>query len=648
MKTSKKLKREVLRIWHQAVGLATGATAAAPWSLRPIAALTAPPAAEELLVPPASVERTLRPRCAVVSMVRNEANRAHEIMRHLCALFDTVVVVDHLSDDDTGGIVAGYDGQGGATVITLRSNEPGYYQSDYMTACTHALVESGTVDWIFFLDFDEFLPFTSRAEFHQSLVPFTKSDVIHGHWLNCVPVDPAVPVRSGVRAVTAENVSRYVKVAVNARRLRGRAVSVDQGNHAVRLDGKSEPEIGERAVAVLHFPVVSVGQLERKLREGVAAYDATRDGAAVNGFHWREMQRRFDLLRSEPSLLTEIVLRYGEPLDAVIQDCGSGTAPRVPRRTFAAVFAQIASAVPAVVVDVPTVSRETLASRLGERIPAGSAADTGSDRTAMPASHARLPARGRKPESTGDDTWLIRAILAGTQPLEVVMPTAWAGHEPFLFSLMEVMRPRRYVELGAHAGHSFFTACQHYRSHGDYGEAVAIDLWEGDCQAGFSGERVFQEFRAMLNRRYATCGRYIRGRFAEAVAVFESHSIDLLHIDGLHTYAAVREDYEMWRPKLTDDAVILFHGTAEQQSDFGAWQFFDEVRSQATEWFGFRHGHGLGVLAFGDVSTPAVRLLRRLREDPVLFERHYGILGGALFQSRRAEYDMAAVQRRAA
>lgn len=648
MKTSKKLKREVLRIWHQAVGLATGVTAAAPWSLRPIAALTAPPAAEELLVPPASVERTLRPRCAVVSMVRNEANRAHEIMRHLCALFDTVVVVDHLSDDDTGGIVAGYDGQGGATVITLRSNEPGYYQSDYMTACTRALVESGTVDWIFFLDFDEFLPFTSRAEFHQSLVPFTKSDVIHGHWLNCVPVDPTVPVRSGVRAVTAENVSRYVKVAVNARRLRGRAVSVDQGNHAVRLDGKSEPEIGERAVAVLHFPVVSVGQLERKLREGVAAYDATRDGAAVNGFHWREMQRRFDLLRNEPSLLTEIVLRYGEPLDAVIQDCGSGTAPRVPRRTFAAVFAQIASAVPAVVVDVPTVSRETLASRLGARIPAGSAADTGSGRISMPASHARLPARGRKPESTGDDTWLIRAILAGTQPLEVVMPTAWAGHEPFLFSLMEVMRPRRYVELGAHAGHSFFTACQHYRSHGDYGEAVAIDLWEGDCQAGFSGERVFQEFRAMLTRRYATCGRYIRGRFAEAVVVFESHSIDLLHIDGLHTYAAVREDYEMWRPKLTDDGVILFHGTAEQQSDFGAWQFFDEVRSQATEWFSFRHGHGLGVLAFGDVSTPAVRLLRRLREDPVLFERHYGILGGALFQSRRAECDMAAVQRRAA
>ena len=648
MKTSKKLKRELRRIWHQAVGLATGTTAAAPLNHQPIAEFTAPPPAEELLVPPASVERTLRPRCAVVSMVRNEANRAHEVMRHLCALFDTVVVVDHLSDDDTGGIVAGYDGQGGATVITLRSNEPGYYQSDYMTACTRALVQSGTVDWIFFLDFDEFLPFASRAEFHQSLVPFTKSDVIHGHWLNCVPDDPAVPVRSGVRVVTAETVSRYVKVAVNARRLRGREVSIDQGNHAVRLDGRPEPGIGERAVAVLHFPVVSVEQLQRKLREGVAAYDATRDGAAVNGFHWREMQRRFDVLRNDPALLTEIVLRYGEPLDAVIQDCGSGTAPRLPRRTFVAVFAQIASTVPAAVVDVPTVCRETLASRLGERISAGSTADSGNDHTFRPACYGRLPARGRRPESAGDDTWLIRAILAGTQPLEVVMPTAWVGHEPFLFSLMEVMRPRRYVELGAHAGHSFFTACQHYRSHGDYGEAVAIDLWEGDHQAGFYGEQVFQEFRAMLNRRYATCGRYIRGRFTEAAAVFESHSIDLLHIDGLHTYAAVRENYETWRPKLTDDGVILFHDTAEQQSDFGVWQFFDEVRSQATEWFNFRHGHGLGVLAFGDVSTPAVRLLRRLREDPVLFERHYGILGGALFQSRRADFDLAAARRRAA
>ena len=150
----------------------------------------------------------------------------------------------------------------------------------------------------------------------------------------------------------------------------------------------------------------------------------------------------------------------------------------------------------------------------------------------------------------------------------------------------------------------------------------------------------------MLNRHYAACGRYVRGLFSEAAAVFEACSIDLLHIDGLHTYAAVREDYETWRPKLTGHGVVMFHDTTEYQTDFGVWQVFEEVRGEATEWFNFRHGHGLGVMAFGPESAPGVRLLRRLRQDPARFERHYALLGAAMFHSRQAEIDV--IGRRAA
>jgi hypothetical protein len=248
--------------------------------------------------------------------------------------------------------------------------------------------------------------------------------------------------------------------------------------------------------------------------------------------------------------------------------------------------------------------------------------------------YRRLPAAEGRPGSSDTDRWIIRAIVAGAQQLEFVVPSAWAGHEAFLFTLMEAMRPRRYVELGTHAGESFFTACQHYASQGDYGEAVAVDLWAGDHQAGFYGESVFRNFREILARHYPVCGRYIRGSFAEAAGMFEPQSIDLLHIDGLHTYDAVREDYVTWRPKLTDHGVVMFHDTGEFQSDFGVWQLFDELKSEATAWFNFRHGHGLGVLAFGDaVGSPAVRLLRLFNEDPALFESHYAVLGRAIHQA---------------
>lgn len=625
-----KIKRELRRIGRQIVTLGRGRErdrhAPDGGSDRPAAM-------------PASIDCTTQPRCAVVAMVRNESERAHEIMRHFCALFDLVVVVDHMSVDDTGRIVAGYDGHGDCSVVTLRSNEPGYYQSDYMTACVRGLIDQAAADWVFLLDFDEFLPFASRREFHQALVQFVHADVIHGHWLNCLPRTPGGGVRNGVEVVTADVVSRYVKVAVNARRLQGREVTIEQGNHAVRLDGDKAPRIGERAFGVMHFPIVSVEKLERKVREGVAAYDATTGSAAVNGFHWREMLDRLDVLRDDPELVAEIVLRYGEPLEAVLGDYASRPEERTRRRTFHARFAQLAPADPAARDTPAEVTRETLAQRLREALPddrAGTAAGG-----TLAAFYGALPAADDRAGSPADDAWLTRAIMAGTQQLEFVVPTAWAGHEPFLFTLMEAMRPRRYVELGTHAGQSFFTACQHYKSHGDYGEAVAIDLWEGDHQAGFYGERVFQDFRAILRRHYAACGRYVRGRFTDAAAVFEPGSIDLLHIDGLHTYAAVREDYETWRPRLTEHGVVMFHDTSEYQSDFGVWQFFAEVRDEATAWFNFQHGHGLGVLAFGAESSPAVRLLRRFQEDPVAFERHYSILGAAMVQSRRAEYMLA-------
>ena len=71
-------------------------------------------------------------------------------------------------------------------------------------------------------------------------------------------------------------------------------------------------------------------------------------------------------------------------------------------------------------------------------------------------------------------------------------------------------------------------------------------------------------------------------------------SVDLLHIDGLHTYEAVREDFQTWRPKLAPDAVVLFHDVHPDRR-YGSARYWKQLRRRHPH-FEFMHDWGLGVL----------------------------------------------------
>jgi tetratricopeptide (TPR) repeat protein len=214
-------------------------------------------------------------------------------------------------------------------------------------------------------------------------------------------------------------------------------------------------------------------------------------------------------------------------------------------------------------------------------------------------------------------------------------PSAWIEHAPFAFWLCEALRPRRFVELGTHYGYSYFAFCQAINRLGLGTAAYAVDTWKGDEHAGFYDESVFQSVVTQNNDKYSAFSTLICSTFEGALNYFADGSVDLLHIDGRHFYDDIDHDFTLWRPKLTEDAVVLLHDTNEREREFGVWKFFERAAAQHPS-FQFLHGHGLGVLVPGDrVPAPLAPLLETSQEIAHRIRAAYAALGGALGERHR-------------
>jgi hypothetical protein len=172
---------------------------------------------------------------------------------------------------------------------------------------------------------------------------------------------------------------------------------------------------------------------------------------------------------------------------------------------------------------------------------------------------------------------------------------AWSGHIPLACDLVACLRPSVLVELGTHYGESYFAFCQEIEASGAPCSAFAVDNWEGDAHTGRYGEEVFEEVDAYNKAHYAVFSTLLRTTFDQAAEQFAAESIDLLHIDGLHSYEAVRHDFETWFPKVRTGGVVLLHDTEVQFPAFGVWRFWAELQQQY-RCFGFKHSSGLGVV----------------------------------------------------
>ena len=173
----------------------------------------------------------------------------------------------------------------------------------------------------------------------------------------------------------------------------------------------------------------------------------------------------------------------------------------------------------------------------------------------------------------------------------VRIPSAWGdgnvqGHVLFVDWLIEEMQPKVTVDLGIDYGYSLIAF-----AHNNPGKVYGIDGFEGDV---WTGERnTYDQVSSYVTNLQLNNVTLIKGFFDDVVKTWDT-KIDILHIDGFHSYEAVKNDFEKWSGFVNSTGVILFHDTDSHDSRFGVKQFFQELDMPKHELFGYQ---GLGIVS---------------------------------------------------
>lgn len=151
-------------------------------------------------------------------------------------------------------------------------------------------------------------------------------------------------------------------------------------------------------------------------------------------------------------------------------------------------------------------------------------------------------------------------------------PTAWLGHGVFAMDLVETIKPEIVVDLGVDYGFSTFCFAYH-----NIGKVYGIDWFQGDEQAGF--RNTLPDVVGMYDQLKIAHGinnvEFIQSDFTEASKKWDQN-INILHIDGLHTYEAIKNDFDCWGEYVTNDGLVIFHDVESYPHTVGV--FFEEIK----------------------------------------------------------------------
>lgn len=180
------------------------------------------------------------------------------------------------------------------------------------------------------------------------------------------------------------------------------------------------------------------------------------------------------------------------------------------------------------------------------------------------------------------------------------------------WAVIKEQPPTTVVEIGSYAGRSTVFLGQAMRRFSPSGSRlVAIDPHTGDRQqlegAGLTTLSTLDLFRFHISAARLDDLLDIRVATSDAAATSWSGDIDLLFVDGWHSYEAVRSDIANWTPHLTEHGLVCF-------DDYGTYDDVHRAVDDGCREAGLTvYGTVLAQAWAGRAPIPPAALARGLR-----------------------------------
>lgn len=148
--------------------------------------------------------------------------------------------------------------------------------------------------------------------------------------------------------------------------------------------------------------------------------------------------------------------------------------------------------------------------------------------------------------------------------------------------LVHERRPKVLVEIGTHAGGTFFvlSRCAHPEA-----TVISIDLPGAQFSGGYPKFTKYVLPRMPLPTQKLECLRadsHAQSSVDWLKKTLAGRSVDVMLIDGDHTYSGVKQDFDLYSPFVRPGGLVAFHDIVKHPRDLDCQvdAFWNEIKTQ--------------------------------------------------------------------